>query len=305
MNIVTVTLNPCIDKTVSVAQVLPDCKLCCRNVRAYPGGGGINVARVVSRLGVPVRAYWSCGGENGRRLGKFLDDEKVPHEPIAIEESTRENLIVREESSGNLFRFGMPGPLLSEAERQRWIQQVRQIPSSVGYVVVSGSLPEGTPPEWYGELLRGIPDGIRIIVDTKQEALRYALEVGVYLIKPNVREMEQLVGRELPDETAIELAVREIIDRGGAEVVILSLGRAGVLLATADRLERIPAPSVRLQSKVGAGDAVVGGLVAALSKGKALPEAARFGVAAGAAAVITEGTELCRKEDAEQLFNSM
>ncbi|WP_295797462.1 PfkB family carbohydrate kinase [uncultured Microbulbifer sp.] len=236
---------------------------------------------------------------------QFLDNERVRHQPIAIEEPVRENLIVRETASGNLFRFGMPGPLLQEIERQQWIQQVRQIPSSAGYVIFSGSLPAGIPPEWYGDLLHAVPEGVRIVVDTKQAALRHALDFGVYLIKPNVREMEELVGRELCDDSAIEQAAREIIDRGGAEVVILSLGRAGVLLATCDTLQRIPAPSVRLRSKVGAGDAVVGGLVAALARGEALPDAVRFGVAAGAAAVMTEGTELCRKEDAEQLFRNM
>ena len=305
MSIVTVTLNPCIDKTVSVEQILPDCKLSCTNIRDYPGGGGINVARVISRLDVPVRAYWTCGGENGRRLQQFLDDEQVPHEPIPIAESVRENLIVLEDTSGNLFRFGMPGPLLRDSERQLWLKQVSQVPASVDYLVFSGSLPAGTSPEWYGDLLRAVPDGIRVIVDTKQEALRHALEVGVYLIKPNVREMEELVGRNLSDHAALEQAAMEIIDRGGAEVVILSLGRGGVLLATADGFEQISAPPVHLRSKVGAGDAVVGGLVAALSWGKPLSQATRFGVAAGAAAVMTAGTELCRKEDAEQLFKNM
>ncbi|WOX05618.1 1-phosphofructokinase family hexose kinase [Microbulbifer pacificus] len=305
MTIVTITLNPCIDKTVSVAQILPNCKLTCSDIGAYPGGGGLNVARVITRLGIDVSAYWTCGGENGRRLGQFLDNEKVRHLPIPIAESVRENLIVQEASSGNLFRFGMPGPLLSATERAQWLAQVRQIPPATQYVVFSGSLPEGIAPEWYSELLRMVPAGIRVVVDTKMAALRHALDVGVYLIKPNVRELEELVGRELTDDAAIEQAVREIIDRRGAEVVILSLGRAGVMLATRDGLERISAPSVHLRSKVGAGDAVVGGLLSALSRGMTLLEAAKFGVAAGAAAVMTEGTELCRSEDAELLFRSM
>lgn len=305
MTIVTITLNPCIDRTVSVEQILPDCKLSCSNVRDYPGGGGINVARVASRLGSNVCAYWSCGGENGQRLARFLDEESVSHKPIPIDAPTRENLIVREETSGNLFRFGMPGPLLADTERQRWIQQIRGIPSSVRYVVFSGSLPEGTAAVWFEDLLRAVPHGIRVIVDTKKEALRRALDVGVYLIKPNVREMEELVGAELYDDASIERATRKIIAQHGTEVLILSLGRGGILLATADRLERIAAPSVRLRSKVGAGDAVVGGLISGLCQDMTLPEAARFGVAAGAAAVMTEGTELCQKPDVERLFKAM
>ena len=305
MTIVTVTLNPCIDKTVSVDQMLPDCKLACSDVRHYPGGGGLNVARVISRLGGDVCAYWSCGGDVGRRLQQFLDEESVPHNPIPIQEPVRENLIVRESSSGSLFRFGMPGPLLSDTERDHWAQQMRQIPAAVDYVVFSGSLPAGTAPEWYGELLSAVPAGIRIVVDTKQAALQRALEYGVFLIKPNVRELAELVGHELQDDTAIERAAQQIIERRGAEVVIVSLGRAGVLLVTADTTERIPAPTVRLRSKVGAGDAVVGGLVTALSQGKSLAEATRLGVAAGAAAVMTEGTELCHEDDVAEIFGNM
>lgn len=302
MSIVTITLNPCIDKTVSVEQVLPDCKLSCTNVRLYPGGGGLNVARVISRLGSNVDAYWTCGGDNGRRLRQLLDNESISHQPVLIDDAVRENLIVREASSGNLFRFGMPGPQLSEGERGYWLEQIAQLPPSTKYVVFSGSLPQGAPPAWYEELLRAVPEGARVVVDTKMDALRRALAVGVYLIKPNVREMEELVGHELRDDTAIEHAARDVVSGGGTNVVILSLGRAGVLLVTREGIERIPAPSVRLRSKVGAGDAVVGGVVTALCKGKALTEAARFGVVAGAAAVMTEGTELCRKDDVEQLF---
>lgn len=305
MSIVTVTLNPCIDKTVSVEQVLPDCKLACTLLQEYPGGGGINVARVLGRLGIPVNAYWSCGGEVGQRLQKFLDEENVRHTPIPIRESVRENLIVRESCSGSLFRFGMPGPELRDVESQQWLQQVREIPSTVEYLVVSGSLPGGASLEWYGDLLREVPDGIRVVVDTKQAALQEALRVGVYLIKPNVRELQELVGRELPNDAAIEQAAQDIVAQRGAEVVLVSLGRAGVLLATKEMIQRIHAPSVPLRSKVGAGDAVVGGLVAGLSQGRSLLEATRFGVAAGAAAVMTEGTELCRTADVEQLFQSL
>lgn len=305
MTVVTVTLNPCIDKTVSVERVVPDRKLSGFAVGTYPGGGGINVARVVCRLGPAVRAHWSCGGDTGRRLAQLLDEESVPHEPVPIEDSVRENVIIHDDSTGEQYRVGMPGPTLRDEERRRWVEQIRRIPSTVRYVVFSGSSPEGASPEWCEELVRAVPDDIRVVVDTKKEALRRALEVGIHLIKPNVHELEELVRREMSDDAAIEQAAREIVARGGAEVVIVSLGRGGALLATRDGLERLSAPSVPLRSKVGAGDSMVGGVVAGLARGKPLPEAVRLGVAAGAAAVMTEGTELCRKEDAERLQASV
>lgn len=129
--------------------------------------------------------------------------------------------------------------------------------------------------------------------------------MGVYLIKPNVHELEELVGRELSDDAAPAQAAREIVGRGGAEVVVVSLGRGGALLVAEDEVGRFSAPSIPLRSKVGAGDSMIGGVVAALAQNRPLPEAVRSGVAAGAAAVMTEGTELCRREDAERLYESV
>lgn len=305
MTVVTVTLNPCIDKTFSVERVVPDRKLAAENVREYPGGGGINVARVITRLGGDARALWSCGGDTGRRLARLLDAENVPHEPIPIEGEVRENLIATDASSGEQYRFGMPGPLLTDGERAHWVECLQQLPSSARYVVFSGSLPGGMPAEWYGDLLRAVPSGTRVVVDTKRDALRRALQAGVYLIKPNARELGEATGRELSDDEQIERAAREIVERGGAEVVIVSLGRGGALLVTADGIERFSAPSVPVRSKVGAGDSLVGGLVTALDQGRRLEEAASLGVAAGAAAFMTEGTELCRREDTERLARSV
>lgn len=302
MNIVTVTLNPCIDKTFSVGSVVPDRKLACENVREYPGGGGINVARVITRLGGDVQALWTHGGDTGRRLAALLDAEHVVHAPVSIDGDIRENLIVTDAWTGQQYRFGMPGPVLARAEQTLWVETLRALPASVEYVVFSGSLPGSASAEWYGELLRALPEGPRVIVDTKDDALRRALDVGVYLVKPNVRELEDLVGRAMPHDEDIEAAAREIIERHGAEVVVVSLGRGGAILVTADEFERFSAPSVPARSKVGAGDSMVGGLSAALAWRRPLDEALRLGVAAGAAAVMNDGTELCHREDVERLY---
>lgn len=302
MAIVTVTLNPCIDKTFSVDHVIADRKLACADMHEYPGGGGINAARVATRLGGDARALWSCGGDTGRRLAQLLDAENVPHTPIPVEGRVRENLIITDASTGEQYRFGMPGPPLTEEERARWVERVRSLPSSVRYIVVSGSVPPGTPGKWYVELLHALPSRARVVVDTKRDALRRALDAGVYLIKPNVRELEEVAGRELPDDERIQEAAHEIIGRGGAEAVLVSLGRGGAILATAEAMERIHAPAVPVRSKVGAGDSTVGGLVTALDQGRPLAEAARFGVAAGAAAVMAPGTQLASREDAERLY---
>lgn len=305
MKILTVTLNPCIDKTLSVERVVADRKLAGRDVHEYPGGGGINVARVITRFGGEVQALWSCGGDMGSRVGRLLDSEHLSHRPIPIDGEVRQNVIVTDRSTGEQYRFGMPGPRLSEAERLRWIEALRAVPTSVEYVVISGSLPDAAPVEWFGDLLRAVPRGARIIVDTKQDALRRALEVGVYLIKPNLGELEEVIGREMLHDEEIQRAAREIIERRGAEVVLVSLGRAGAILVTAQGADHFASPAVPVRSKVGAGDSMVGAVTAALGEKRPLEEAARFGVAAGAAAVMNDGTELCRREDTERLYRSV
>lgn len=301
MSIVTVTLNPALDRTFAVDRVIPERKLEASGDQVFPGGGGINVARVACRLGAQALALWSCGGHTGESLAELLDDEQVGHAPVLIAGVVRENLIVLERACNQHFRFGMPGPLLSASERELWHETVLRHAADARFVVLSGSLPPGTPPEWYGELVRAIPRDVHVIADTKREPLRHALAAGLYLIKPNVHELEELSGGELDGDDAIVAAARALHERGEAEAVLVSLGRGGAMLVTATEAFRYAAPAVPLRSKVGAGDSMVGALVTALDRGEPLAEAVRYGVAAGAATVTTAGTELCRADDVNRL----
>ncbi len=300
--IVTVTLNPAVDKTLSVERVIPDRKLSGQDVHRYPAGGGINVARAVRQLGGAAVAMWSRGGATGEILASLLEDEKVPQVPIPVEDVTRENIIVGDQSSGEQYRFGMPGAELNERERDAWVKRISGLTPPPKFLVLSGSLPPGASPGWYAELVRSVPKETRVVVDTKKDALSQALEAGVFLIKPNLHELEEIVGMELKDDDDVERAARDVIGHKGAKAVLVSLGRGGALLVTDAQTERISAPVVRLRSKVGAGDSMVAGLVLALQKNRSLSDAAKFAVAAGAAAVMTGGTQLCRREDAEKLF---
>src|SRR5690606_97368 len=211
-------------------------------------GGGLNVARVVTRLGGQVRALWTSGGESGRRLAQMLDLEGVAHTPVPVHDRVRENLIATDASTGEQYRFGMPGPTLTDEERARWSDQLQGLPGSTSYVVFSGSLPGGVSPKQFGDLLRELPASVRVVVDTKGEALRQALEAGVYLIKPNVHELEESVGRELADDAEIEEAARSLIRGGRTHAVVVSLGRAGAVLVTAEDTERFAAPLVPARS---------------------------------------------------------
>lgn len=307
MRIITATINPCIDRSFRVDRVVPERKLRCEDERRYPGGGGLNVARAIRHLGGQARALWSRGGAIGQLLDELLRDEGIDSRPIAIEGTTRENVIVDETASGEQYRFGLPGPPLSEDEQVRWKDAISNLEfnGEHAWLVVSGSLPPEVAPSWIGELIGAAPSSVGVIVDTKGEALRRAIEAGARIVKPNVHELSDLVDEELEGDEAVIGAARQLMAGGGTEAMLVSLGRGGALLVTADEAQGFRAPSVRVRSKVGAGDSMVAGLVYGLAEGWPVIEAARFGVATGAAAVMTPGTELCRGEDARRLFAAM
>ena len=304
--IATLTLNPAIDKNTRVDRVVADDKLRCDAPRREPGGGGINVARVIHRLGGMGQALYTSGGPTGTMLEGLLDEEGVDHAPVEIDDWTRENMIVHESSTDRQFRFGMPGPQLTENEFTACLDALRALDPAPDYLVASGSLPPGLPDDAYAAVADAAHAvGARAILDTSGAALREARAAGWYLLKPNLRELEQLTGASLvTDDERIE-AARDVIARGWCEVVVLSMGASGALLITADRAEHVRTPTVPIKSRVGAGDSMVGGLTLGLARAMDLDDAVRFGVAAGAAAVMTPGTELCRRVDTETLFQQM
>lgn len=304
--IATLTVNPAIDKNTSVEQVLAEEKLYCSAPSREPGGGGLNVSRAIRRLGGQSTAIFTTGGPTGGILSTLLDDEGLDYHAVPIKDWTRENLIVLETRSGRQYRFGMPGPEVTESEWLHCLEALRDARQPPQYIVASGSLSEGMPSDFYSQAGRIARDlGARFVLDTSKDALREGLHEGAYLIKPNLRELQQLAGDELKSEQDQEAAARRFIDAENCEVVVLSLGAAGVLLVTAETSERLRAPTVPIRSKVGAGDSTVAGVVLGLARGLPLRESVLFGIAAGAAAVMTPGTELCRREDTERLFDQL
>lgn len=305
-SIVTLTVNPAVDKNTQVERVTADDKLRCERPRREPGGGGLNVARALQRLGGSATAVYVHGGPTGRILEQLLDDEEIPQQPFAIDGWTRENLHVTETSTERQYRFGMPGPKLREPEWLELLETLGAMDPAPAYLVASGSLPPGVPADFYGRVARIAADrGTRLIVDTSGEALREAVEAGVYLIKPNLRELQQLAGRSLDSEFQQEEAARAVIDAGRCEAVVVSRGAGGAMLVTDAGGVHLRTPTVPIRSKVGAGDSMVAGLTLGLARGWALPDAVRYGIAAGAAAVMTPGTELCRRDDTERLYEQI
>jgi len=303
--IVTITFNPCIDKSATVAQLVPEKKLSCSEPHFEPGGGGINVARAIKKLGGEATAIYPAGGYAGIFFKELLANEKIPSITINVENPLRENVIILEESSNSQFRFGFPGAKLSQHE---WEQCIDAIDKTVGtdYLVASGSLPEGVPDDIFARLATiSKKRKFKLIVDTSKEALKQAAREGVFMLKPNLTELGSVFGKKELSLDEVATAGKEIIAKKFCEILLVSLGEKGAMLFTKDKELKVSSPRVKRQSTVGAGDSMVAGFVLTLSKGKTFEDALRYSVACGTAATMNSGTELCNKKDADALFQKI
>lgn len=306
MNILTVTVNPTIDTSTNIDRVVADRKLRCARPIHEPGGGGINVSRAIKKLGGESLAIFPAGGTNGQHLIQLLENEGVQTSTVEINEPTRENFTVEETGSDKNYRFVMPGPKLNESEWQEIIEKVHNLKDKPNFLVASGSLPDGVPDDFYAQLAECCTrEEIKIIIDTSGEPLKQAFKEGVFLIKPNMRELNDMIGEEIKDEKRLANRVKEFIKKSGTEYIVLSLGSGGALLITENYYKHFRSPTVQIKSKVGAGDSAVAGIVLSLSRGKSIEEAVQFGVAAGASAVSTPGSQLCDSDLTYELYDQI
>jgi 6-phosphofructokinase 2 len=274
----------------------------CGAVIKHPGGGGVNVARVLHRLGANCVAAYLAGGVTGERHHKLMNAEKVRCHVMPIAEETRESFSVHETSSGNDFRFVLPGPQVSAAEYGACFDYVAQhLPKQ--WLVLSGGLAPGVPDNVYARLAALAQQrGVRVALDTSGPALAEALKVGVSLFKPSLRELRDLTGQDLPDLDSQVAAAQQLIRRGQAEIVAVSLGADGALVVSATEQWRARSIQVNVQTTIGAGDSFVAGMVWSLSRGDSLVKAFQYGMASGAAALLSPGTSLSQAADVHQLL---
>ena len=303
--IVTLTMNPSVDGSAQADVVRPIRKVRTTDERYDPGGGGINVARVIQELGGSALAIYLAGGATGGGLDALLDSTGIPRRRIPIRDHTRISHAVYERSSGAEFRFVPEGPLIQETEWRECLHALKDIDGD--YFVASGSLPRGAPDDFYAKVVeQWRRKGAKLVLDTSGRALRPALERGgIHLVKPSLGEFEALAGRKLPEPALQEEAARELVRSGLAEMLALTLGRDGALLVTGQGALRLAAPKVEVKSAVGAGDSFVAAMTLGLAQGRSAEDAFAYGVAAGAAAVMSPGTELCRREDVERLYGEI
>ncbi|MBA7853641.1 6-phosphofructokinase II [Enterobacter sp. RHBSTW-00901] len=304
VSIYTLTLSPSLDSATLTPQIYPEGKLRCSTPVFEPGGGGINVARAITHLGGKATAIFPAGGATGEHLVSLLAEENVAVETVHAKDWTRQNLHVQVDSSGEQYRFVMPGAKLSDDEFRQLEEKVLAIENGA-LLVISGSLPPGVSAEKLTSLIRAAQQrGIRCIVDSSGEALRAALEPGnLELVKPNQKELSALVNRELTQPDDVRTAAQELVRSGKARRVVVSLGPQGALGVDETGSVQVVPPPMKSQSTVGAGDSMVGAMALKLAQGAALLEMTRYGVAAGSAATINQGTRLCSLAETQKIVD--
>jgi 6-phosphofructokinase 2 len=296
------TMNPSVDLATETAEVVPTHKLRCSPTAHDAGGGGINVARTVVRLGGHCTALCPAGGPTGDWLRRRVAEEGIDCRFVTTSEDTRVSFTVHEGRSGEEYRFVMPGPLLAEAEWQSCLQAVQALEPFPALIVASGSLPPGVPDDFYARLARlARGRGGRLVLDTSGPALDAALAEGLFLFKPNLRELCAHLGQDLPDRGSQLAALHRLLAAGRCEAVALSLGHRGALLATPQAAWFAPPLPIQPLSAVGAGDSFVGGLVWSLARGGDWTDSLAWGVACGTGALLSVSTGLCRASDALEL----
>lgn len=301
-NVLTVTFNPTVDAASEVERVQPTRKIRASNESFHPGGGGINVARVIHRLGGSVQALYARGGVMGGVLDQLLLKRDVDVQIIEIASNTRINNVIYETSTGMEYRFVAEGPIFTEKDWRAMVEAVKLAPWD--WLVVSGSLPRGVPIEVYDEMiaLAHHRQG-EIVIDTSGSALSHVLNHGgLTLLKPSQGEFENAMGQQFQTVAELAEAAHQLVLQKKSKIITVTLGHQGAVLATGTKTLYLPSPPVKVISASGAGDSFIGGIVHALAHKQSIDDAFRLGVACGSAAVMEKGTGLCQLSNIESLF---
>ncbi len=302
----TITMNPAVDQTAETEFVTDETKLRCTKTRYDPGGGGINVSRALSIMGGESTAVYPAGGCTGDFLKELVEKTGIAHIPVDISEDTRVNISIIETATEKQYRFNMPGASLQKDECNEILTVVANLDPAPAYIIGSGSLAPGVPDTFYQQTARLAHElDARFIIDTSGQPLQSALEENVFLMKPNLAEFMRLINQQIKDETQIVNAAKNMITDGKCSYIVISLGAGGALFVSEDRYEHISSPITPIKSRVGAGDSMVAGITLSLARDQGIKQAVHYGVAAGAAAVMTPGTELCRYEDVQRIYKGM
>jgi 6-phosphofructokinase 2 len=294
--IYTITLNPALDRTISIKNINPDDCNRIEHEQLYAGGKGIDVSKVLTKFGVKNKALGFVGGFAGEELEGLLINEGIACDFVRIADRTRTNIIMNDIGANTQTLFNAKGPTITAYELMQFIHKIENLVSPT-YVIISGSLPLGVNPEIYRKIIEiAKGKGVKVVLDTDGEALLAGMQELPNIIKPNIHELCRLAGRPLESMDSVVEAALSLHERG-IEIVLVSMGSRGILMISASGRYLVEPPTVEVKNKIGAGDSAVAGFVYGLSTGKDLVLSLTYAVAAGTATILQAGTALCNLED--------
>ena len=301
-SIVSITFSPTIDKSVSILRMLPETKMKCSNLELYPGGGGINIARVLTRFRADITALFPANNLSHSFFKNILATENVKNIIVECQSEPRESIEIYETVSGKQFRLVMPKSSLTANEWEELLKILAEI-ERIDYLVVSGSFPSNSPTNIFERLNHFAQSKkAKLIVDTSGESLKMAIQEPLYLIKPNLEEFGYLIGNNQLKIGDLKEASKTFLEHSKCELLIISLGKKGAILCSKTETHHIKAPKVIVKSTVGAGDSMLAGVLYGLSLDKGLRECLEYGIAFGTATTMQNGTALCVPKDVEELL---
>ena len=304
--IVTITMNPAIDKSAMVDRIIPEAKLHCTSIKNEAGGGGINVSKALNRLGLGSFALFPAGGHNGNLFKDLVRKEGIPFEALAVEPETRENFVILETSTNDQYRFNMEAAEQHEVLSEQCLETLDKMTPKPSFLIASGSLPGGIAVNFYARLAKWADTiNAKFILDTSGIPLQLAVNERIYLLKPNISELGQLTGMETNSTENVLAAAQYLLSDKAVQMVVVSMGAQGALLVTPETHEFVAAPLVKKLSTVGAGDCMVAGMVYMLAQQSTPGNMLRFGIACGSAATMNTGTELFHAADVQKLYEQL
>jgi 1-phosphofructokinase family hexose kinase len=300
--IVTLTPNPALDRTLTVPEIVFNMMVRATDTRLDLDGKGVNVSKALQALGTTTRLMGYIGGATGEMLERGLKAMGLETDFTIVSGETRTNTIVIDATSNQYVKANEPGPTIGAGDVAAICAQLQSRVRPGDTWIFSGSLPPGAPADFYAQLI-GLAQagGARALLDASGEPLRLGCAAGPYLVKPNADEAQEITGYQIATDDDARAAAHAFLDRG-CQLVALSLGADGLLLASRTAAVRARPPVLQARNPVGAGDALLAGIAWAMERGLPLEEQARWGVASGTAAAIRDGTGSASRQEIEAIY---
>ena len=303
--ITTVTLNPAIDKTISITKLILNDANRVSRVEIDAGGKGINCSRMLKELGVETKAIAFLGGKTGDFLRMVLEKEGVPLEFVQTEKATRTCIAIEDTTDRPPTTFNELGGPIEHRELVVLLEMAKDIARSSNFMVFGGSVPVGINQDIYRVLIQiAIAGGAKAVLDADGEAFNEGLKAIPFMIKPNRDEAERILGQQFESKSDVARAALTLAERG-IELVVISLGKQGAIACYEGIIYDVVPPTIKAASTIGSGDSMIAGLLYGLDQGMPIDEALRMGCAAGAATAMSSGTDIGTKQNIDKLVSDV